>query len=86
MAARDKDRSRKSKTIPTARTRTPADCLLAAASIGLMPGHQPPAHLSDDEARLRHLLQHLERADYCVRPAETRDLAALKVLERRCWP
>jgi acyl transferase domain-containing protein/enoyl-CoA hydratase/carnithine racemase/acyl carrier protein/SAM-dependent methyltransferase len=63
----------------------PTECLLAAAAAGLFPQKQPPARLADDASRNRFLLEQFERRDYRVRPARLSDLAALMVLERRCW-
>ncbi|HTR88010.1 MAG TPA: SDR family NAD(P)-dependent oxidoreductase [Reyranella sp.] len=61
------------------------DVLLAAASVGLFPVHQPPAELADAAARNRYLLRHLERQDYQVRFADGEDRAELKELEKLCW-
>ena len=63
-----------------------ADALIVmAARQGLLADVQPvicPAGLSSPH---RALYAHFERRDHRIRHAEMRDLAALEVLEQRCW-
>jgi len=60
----------------------PVECLMAASAAGLLPAHQPPAHIPDTSS---YLLRHLELKEYCIRTAQTDDLPALLLLEQHCW-